>query len=88
MNIRLLLITILVLPLIACGKPPIATTRTENPEVSVDTLFTKDGCTVYRFNDAGYKYFVRCESGSSSTQGLESCGKNCTRDVGIPGGKV
>lgn len=85
MNIRLLLPTILVLLLAACQKPPISTASTENPEIPVDTLFTKDGCTVYRFWDNGRRYFVRCESGSSSTQWHEPCGKGCIHREGIPG---
>jgi len=35
--------------------------QTENPEAKVKVLFTVDGCTVYRFLDAGdYIYFTNC----------------------------
>jgi hypothetical protein len=56
-----------------------------NMEFNVDTLFTKDGCTVYRFYDEGRgRYFTNCKG---STEWSESCGKNCTRSAGIDGGK-
>lgn len=49
----------------------------------VDKLFTVDGCTVYRFDDAGRRYFTDCKG---STEWRESCGKNCSRDAGVYGG--
>lgn len=50
----------------------------------VDTLFTKDGCTVYRFYDHGNaRYFTNC---SGSTEWRESHGKGQTRQIGISGG--
>jgi hypothetical protein len=68
------------------SKPAAETSQTNNAAIQVDTLFTKDGCTVYRFEDAGRsRYFVRCESGQTRTEWTESCGKNCTRPVEIPG---
>lgn len=39
----------------------------KNDDIQVDTLFTVDGCTVYRFNDGGTKYFTRCENSVKST---------------------
>lgn len=37
-------------------------------EFTVDTLFTKEGCTVYRFYDAGYyRYFTNCSGSTMST---------------------
>ena len=50
--------------------------------IEVETLFTKDGCTVYRFHDGIYRYFTHCRG---STTWREGCGKNCSREVGIPG---
>lgn len=54
-------------------------------EFSVDRLFTHDGCTVYRFSDAGYlRYFTRCDGASSSSAQwnvTQSCGKGCTRTL-------
>lgn len=53
-------------------------------DFQVDTLFTKDGCTVYRFGDNGAsRYFARCEN-TASVEWRESCGKNCTRSVEVP----
>lgn len=50
-------------------------------EFVVDKLFTHEGCTVYRFRDAGYyRYYTNC---SGSTNWQESCGKNCSRPVNI-----
>jgi Domain of unknown function (DUF4884) len=40
---------------------PIASTPSSNPDVQVDLLFTHDGCSVYRFHDGTYHYYVRCE---------------------------
>lgn len=53
--------------LAACSKDPIATAQTDNKDYVVETLFTKDDCTVYRFKDRGYyRYFVKCNTGQSS----------------------
>ena len=80
------LIACLLLALAGCGERPVERTSTNNAAIQVDTLFTKDGCTVYRFEDAGrYRYFVRCDSGHTRTEWTESCGKNCTHEVEIPG---
>ena len=69
--------------LTACNKEPEAS-QAVGIGFKVETLFTVDGCTVYRFSDAGYKYFTNCK-GTTSWQ--ENCGKACTRDVNIGGGK-
>jgi hypothetical protein len=67
-------------------KPAAETSQTNNAAIQVDTLFTKDGCTVYRFEDGGRnRYFVRCDNGQTRTEWTESCGKNCTRTAEIPG---
>lgn len=50
-------------------------------EFVVEKLFTHEGCTVYRFADGGgTRYFTNCNGATSWT---ESCGKNCSRQVGI-----
>ena len=49
----------------------------------VDKLFTVDGCTVYRFQDVGRRYFTDCKG---STEWRESCGKNRSKDAGVYGG--
>lgn len=66
------------------GKPQ--TQESVTPDFSVARLFTYDGCTVYRFNDGGARYFTRCDSGSSSAAWQEGCGKNCTRSREISTG--
>lgn len=66
--------------LAACSKEPVAQSQTDNPKITVATLFKHDGCTVYRFIDAGAHYFVKCEKTQAVLeQHTESCGKNCTR---------
>lgn len=70
--------------LTGCAKDPEQRQRV-NARFDVDTLFTKDGCTVYRFDDNGhFHYFTNC---SGATMSRESCGKNCTHDVSIAGGR-
>lgn len=49
----------------------------------VEKLFTVDGCTVYRFEDYGNKYFTNCRG---STQWTENDGKS-VRHKGVQGGK-
>lgn len=71
------------LALAGCGKPAETTSRA-GLDFTVDRLFTHDGCSVYRFSDAGsYRYFTNC---SGTVEWRESCGKNCSRDVQVPGG--
>lgn len=80
------------LALVGCEKGPERPTPA-GKDFTVDTLFTHDGCTVYRFSDAGYlRYFTNC-SGTTMTHRNENyrCGKNqyCTRTLmeDVPGGK-
>lgn len=76
-------ILILAVLLAGCGKDP-ETTQQVNAQFKVDTLFTKDGCTVYRFHDYGdARYFTNCRGAVAWREG---CGKNCTRDVSVDGG--
>lgn len=80
-----LLILCAIVLLAACTRQAEQVTSSSNPEVPIDTLFRKDGCTMYRFIDAGhYRYFARCDNGQTSVQSQNSCGKNCTRHVEIP----
>lgn len=54
-------------------------------DFQVDTLFTHEGCTIYRFWDGGYsRYFTNC---SGSTVYEQYYGKGQRRPDGIPGGK-
>ena len=70
--------------LTGCEKTPVNRTGTNNPEVLVDTLFTHEGCTVYRFTDSGhFHYYTKCNTGTSETLSTQSCGKNCTQQESI-----
>lgn len=74
--------------LAGCGEKPVSTAPTDNAAIKVERLFDHDGCTVYRFYDAGTRYFVKCRDGSTRTEWSESypCGKSmCRRDVAVPG---
>jgi hypothetical protein len=74
--------------LAGCVEKAIEIRPTNNAAIQVETLFTKDGCTVYRFNDDGRRYFVRCESGQTRTEWSTTypCGKSvCTARHEIPG---
>jgi hypothetical protein len=84
--IRSLAACLLVMPLAACVTEPMATTPSTNPDLHVDTLFTHDGCTVYRFRDLGYHYYVRCGgAGPTETVSTLSCrGKGCSNEDAIP----
>ncbi len=85
---KILFIPIAVL-LAACAKAPEQTAQVgAQSGISVDTLFTKDACTVYRFYDAGaYRYFTNC---SGATNWRRSTGSGKThhyRDEGVEGGQ-
>ncbi|QNJ57392.1 DUF4884 domain-containing protein [Pseudomonas phage Dolphis] len=81
--IRLAAIAAAALLLAGCQKQAESTTQVGH-EFKVDTLFTVDGCTVYRFVDGVRpRYFTNCRG---STEWSESCGKNCTHDDGVTGG--
>lgn len=75
-----ILVLAAILALAGCSKPA-ETSTSVGSEFVVDTLFTHEGCTVYRFNDGGNnRYFTNC---SGSTTWRENCGKNCTRNMNI-----
>ena len=74
---------LLVLAAAGCHAAPVAESATNNAEVQVEVLFVHDGCTVYRFYDAGAHYYVRCDGMPPATLNRVSCGKGCTRDEGI-----
>lgn len=65
-----------------CAKQA-ETTERVGVDFEVSTLFTKDGCTVYRFSDGGYnRYFTNC---TGSTIYRVQTGKS-SRDDGVSGG--
>ena len=63
---------------VARSKPAMFTAPTDNSAIAVEQLFTHDGCSVYRFRDAGYpRYYVRCANGSGTSWGeTHSTGKS------------
>ena len=79
-KMKALLCVFALLVLAACTKPA-ETSTPANANFAVDTLFTHHGCTVYRFYDGGHaRYFTDCKG---QTSWSETCGKNCTREVGV-----
>lgn len=65
------------LALAGCGKPAESSVRAGS-DFKVDKLFTVDGCTVYRFSDAGHwRYFTNC---SGSTAYTNTVGKSAWPD--------
>ena len=64
-----------------CSKAPEYSSHAGR-EFIVDTLFTHEGCTMYRFSDGGYpRYFAKCDGDSvtARTEWKERCGENCVR---------
>jgi hypothetical protein len=68
----------------ACVSAPVSSSPTNNQAIDVEQLFTHEGCTVYRFRDGPYHYYVRCDNGTAQTISPQSCGKNCVRDEIVP----
>ncbi len=83
---RALATCVLAMLLTACVNDPLATSPSSNPDLHVDTLFTHDGCTVYRFHDLGYHYYVRCLGApSAGPVATFTCrGKGCPNEDAIP----
>lgn len=70
--------------LVGCEKQALGPTPTDNQHFEVERLFTVNGCTVYRFEDANRgHYFSSCKGSTASPQ---NCGKGCVRDEEIPTG--
>lgn len=76
-----ILIFLAALVLTGCVKEP-EEAKSAGKEFTVKTLFTHEGCTVYRFFDGNYRYFTNCKGRAEWT---ESCGKNCTRHQSVDG---
>ena len=72
---------------VGCTKAPENEENSTNPTVAVATLFTHDGCTMYRLKDGWHNhYFARCgDKAETISPKSESCGKGCisTRDENI-----
>ena len=71
---RIALIAMLVL-VTGCYKAAEHTETKGVGEFEVETLFTHEGCTVYRFEDGRTRYFVKCQNGDASTMTSHSAGK-------------
>lgn len=57
------------LVLAGCNNQAAEVRRTDNQNFEVERLFTVDGCTVYRFRDAGNtRYFSSCQGSTSWTE--------------------
>jgi hypothetical protein len=69
-------VLLLILALAGCTPTPPVSESTEGNGYQVAELFTKDGCTVYRFHDGNYVYFTSC-TGSTQSEYTTShqCGK-------------
>lgn len=63
------------LALTGCTGRAESTNSTTNPNYKLERLFEHDGCTVYRFYDAGSRYYTDCRG---SAMWDEYCGKSCT----------
>jgi hypothetical protein len=80
------LLIVPVLFLAGCAPTiPEKTLSTSNPRFEVDVVGKVDGCTIYRFTDAGKQhYFVKCADGSVQASTIQTCGKNCKYEDRIP----
>lgn len=80
-------ILILVALLAGCHKAPEASQQV-NKEFQVDTLFTKDGCTVYRFEDGGSaRYFTNCRGSVAWEEGRQAGKTRVIYPVEVSGGR-
>ena len=88
MNKKIMLSLAALAMVAGCEKPAESVAHTR-AGFTVERLFTHDGCTVYRFSDPSKRYFTRCDgiAAQSTTTWQESCGKSCTREMEIPGGR-
>lgn len=79
---RFVVLGVVGLLLVGCDGAPQQSERVSK-DFKVDTLFQKDGCTVYRFADGGYnRYFTNC---SGSTEWNERVGRNISHEAGVYG---
>lgn len=75
---KLTFIMILAALLVGCGKEANVSERTNNSQIVVDTLFTHDGCTVYRFHDVRTVYYAKCTGGNANVTYSTTSGKTST----------
>ena len=88
MNTKIMLSLAALAMVAGCEKPAESVAHT-GAGFTVERLFTHDGCTVYRFSDSSKRYFTRCDgiAAQSTTTWQESCGKSCTHEIEISGGR-
>ena len=88
MNTKIMLSLAALAMVAGCEKPAEAVAHA-GIGFNVERLFTHEGCTVFRFGDAGSRYFTRCDgvAAQSTTTWQESCGKGCTHPVEVSGGR-
>lgn len=69
-----------------CESDAIGVAHSNNTNVKIERLAVTDGgCTIYRFNDGNYHYFVLCNQGSvSMIDGRHSAGKTTVPDGDEP----
>lgn len=73
---KILALSLLALSFAGCEVTPVKVEGTNNVQVQVETLFAKDGCTVYRFTDLGHPiYYVVCEGKSAMATWQQPEGK-------------
>ena len=80
---KLIYISLIALLVSGCAKKAVGNITTENDAIQVDSLFSRAGCTVYRFHDAGhYVYYTVCRRNDGTrTSYTYSCGKGCSRSL-------
>lgn len=78
MKTRSVLVCFSIVLLTGCIEDPVATDATDNAAMTVDRLFTHDGCSVYRFWDAGHlHYYTDCSGGTDAGHSeTQSTGKS------------
>lgn len=77
---RIALIAMLALAITGCTKDAERTEIRGAGGFEVQTLFTHEGCTVYRFYDDRRVYFVKCENGDARTSEEHMEGKVLIRN--------
>lgn len=84
-KLKLARVAVLVAALAGCARPALSTHQTENPSISYEKLFSRNGCEIGRFMDYGRPVYVTLcpQMGVSASQSsfIETCGKNCYRTV-------
>lgn len=72
---RFVLIAMLVLAT-GCAKNAERTDTKGVGGFRVETLFTHDGCTVYRFEDMRTRYYAKCVNADATTMTTQPAGKS------------